>query len=54
MGADVRSTLASKVVLLDRMKNVSAFAKVVLSVGKDVSEVTIYHRTIYAKLNFRS
>ena len=31
MGKDVRSALASKVVLLDKMKKVSAFAKVVLS-----------------------
>ena len=41
MGKDVRTALASKVVLLDRMKNVSAFAKVVFSVGEDVSEVMI-------------
>ena len=41
MGKDVKSVLASKVVLLDRIKNVSAFAKVVLSVGTDVSEVIL-------------
>lgn len=41
MGKDVRTALASKVVLLDRMKDVSAFAKVVFSVGEDVSEVMI-------------
>ena len=43
MGKDVKTALASKVVLLDRMKNVSAFVKIVLDVGKEVSEVTIYH-----------
>lgn len=41
MGKDVRSVLASKVVLLDRMKSVSAFVKIVLSVGNDVSEVML-------------
>lgn len=39
MGRDVRSELASKFVFLDRIKNVSAFAKIVLSVGKELSEV---------------
>ena len=43
MGKDVKTALASKVVLLDRMKNVSAFVKIVLDVGKEASEVTIYH-----------
>lgn len=39
MGNDVRSVLASKVVLLDRMKSVSTFVKVVLEVGKEVAGV---------------
>ena len=54
MGKDVKSALASKVVLLDRMKNVSAFVKVVLEVGKEVSEVTIYHGYLLTKLNLFS
>ena len=54
MGKDVKSALASKVVLLDRMKNVSAFVKVVLEVGKEVSEVTIYHGCLLTKLNLFS
>ena len=54
MGKDIKSALASKVVLLDRMKNVSAFVKVVLEVGKEVSEVTIYHECPLIKLNFFS
>lgn len=41
MGKGVRSALASKIVLLDRMKNVSAFVKNVLDLGKDVSEVCL-------------
>ena len=43
MGNDVRSALVSKVILLDRMKNVTAFLKVVFNVGKEVSEVIIRH-----------
>ena len=50
MGKDIKSALASKVVLLDRMKNVSAFVKVVLEVGKEVSEVTIYNGCLLTKL----
>lgn len=42
MGKDVKTTLASKIVLLDKMKNISAFARVVLSVGKELSEVKSY------------
>ena len=54
MGKDVKSALASKVVLLDRMKNVTAFVKVVLEVGKEVSEVRIYHGCLLTKLNLFS
>ena len=41
MGKDVKSALASKVVLLDRIENVSAFVKAVLDVGREISEVII-------------
>ena len=50
MGKDVRSALASKVVLLDRMKNVTAFLKVVFNVGKEVSEVIIHYFLLSASL----
>lgn len=43
MGSDIRSALASKVVLLDRIKNVSTFVRVVLDVGKEVSEVMVIY-----------
>ena len=43
MGKDVKAALASKVVLLDRMKNVLAFVKIVLDVGKEVAEVRTRH-----------
>ena len=54
MGRDVRSALASKVVLLDRMKNVAAFLKVVFNVGKEVTEVIIRHDLLPASLIFPS
>ena len=54
MGKDVKSMLASKFILLDKMKNVTAFVKVVLSVGKEVSEVTIQRRCMLAKLKLCS
>lgn len=44
MGKEVRSALASKVVLLDRIKNVSAFVKVILRVGEEIFEVTIHYK----------
>lgn len=54
MGKDVKTALASKVVLLDKMKNMSAFVKVVLEVGKEVSEVTICYGYLSTKLNLSS
>lgn len=54
MGSDIRSALASKVVLLDKMKNVSTFVKVVFDVGKEISEVTTFREYINRGLNFFS
>lgn len=54
MGKDVKTALASKVVLLDRMNNVSAFVKIVLDVGKEVAEVTICYGCWLTKLNLLS
>lgn len=53
MGKDVQSALASQVVLLDKIKNVSEFVKVVLDIGKDFAEVIIYHAymCVYNKAN---
>lgn len=54
MGENVRSALASKVALLDRMKKVSAFVEVVLTVGEQVSEVICHNSVLSAELKFRS
>ena len=52
MGENVRSALSSQVMLLDKMRNVLAFARLVLDVGKDVAEVAFYYNCLLTKLNF--
>lgn len=50
IGKNIKSMLASKFILLDKIKNVTAFLKVVLSVGKEISEVMIQRKCMPAKL----
>ena len=54
MGKDVRSALASQVILLDKMNNVLAIGKLVLDVGKDVAEVKNSYSRLQTRLNLRS
>ena len=54
MGKEVRSAVKSKVVLLDRMKKVSAFVGIVLTVGEQVSEVMLHYRMLSVKLTCHS